>query len=167
MGFICFFVVCVLNSVAADNESKEEKERTHGGKSMIYGLYIGMPSIIFMIINIAFLGSCRNYGKTIIFEYGITICIFYGLIIMFQAFITQKMQKLMRKEAAQGRFMYHSAGCLNFLLNAKPDPISSWEKPKPNSKSPTSKCETKHCCCLDRSFQYPIFNISVDRTKHT
>ena len=84
MGFVSFFIICILNSVAADIDVE---------KASIYGQYVGATSLFFMLINVSFLGACKNNGKTIIYEYGITICIFYGFILALQLYTNMKEKK--------------------------------------------------------------------------
>ena len=49
--------------------------------SNMFATDIGFPSILFMLINISFLGACRNSGHTIMREYGITTTVFYVLFV--------------------------------------------------------------------------------------
>ena len=91
MGFVSFFIICILNSVAADVDAE---------KASIYGKYVGATSLLFMLINISFLGACKSNGKTIIYEYGITICVFYGLLLALQLYTNVQVKNAQKRGEA-------------------------------------------------------------------
>lgn len=75
MGFVCFFTfLFVLKLGITTAENKIEIQ--------IFQSFVGIPSIIFMLINISFLGACKNAGHTVIREYGITTAVFYALFVL-------------------------------------------------------------------------------------
>jgi hypothetical protein len=133
MGFVSFFIICILNSVAADIDEE---------KASIYGKYVGSTSLLFMLINISFLGACKSNGKTIIYEYGLTICVFYGLILAFQLYTNMQVKKEQNRSVIQSS---KSTPDIELSGVATGDVVVSEATPTPSSSASPAASGSK-CC---------------------
>ena len=82
MGFVCFFTFLFVLKLGGPNTSVNEEQPQRRAQIKIFISFVGIPSIIFMLINISFLGACKNAGHTVIREYGITTAVFYALFVL-------------------------------------------------------------------------------------
>ena len=95
MGFVSFAVILLLTKKFSFTPDIDKNGvMTEWGKITLFGTlfssFIGVPSILFMLINISFLAACKTKGKKIIFEYGIVIVLFYIIILSWQSYVLKK-----------------------------------------------------------------------------